>query len=115
MWLSGQHKGPIDTGEGQVGRVTIGGRRPAVQLDSERRQLEVFAPGGYRWTPHVGQRVLVMKNQGEDPAVVGAELDEAGTARVDITAADLHLHGQVYVNNIRLEQYILMVIAGAIV
>ena len=59
MWLSGQQKRPVDPDEGQTGVVTIGGTRPAVQLDSERRGLEVYSPAGYRWTPQVGQRVLV--------------------------------------------------------
>ena len=57
MWLSGQQKRPTDRGEGQTGIVTVGGDEAAVQLDSERRGLEVYAPAVYDWTPVTDQRV----------------------------------------------------------
>ena len=71
MWLSKQQKQegqetPVDTGE-----VTMTGDTVAVELDSERRGLAVYAPGGYQWRPSVGQKVLVLKT-GEGPCVVGA-------------------------------------------
>lgn len=71
MWLSRQQKRaereePVDTG-----RVTLSGETVAVELDSERRGLAVYAPGGYRWRPRLGQKVLVLKT-GEGPCVVGA-------------------------------------------
>ena len=61
MWLSGQHKRPAESGEGQTGIVTISGGETAVLLDRERRGLEVYSPAGYFWTPRVGQRVLVIQ------------------------------------------------------
>ena len=67
MWLSGQQKRPTDSGEGQTGIVTMDGGETAVLLDCERRGLQVYSPGGYTWTPKVGQRVLVIQGQGEIP------------------------------------------------
>lgn len=112
MWLSGQQKRPADWGEGQTGRVTIGGDRPAVQLDSERRELAMYAPAGYRWTPQVGQKVLVIKNQGEDPCVIGADMMEKKPEKVAIAAENIDLQGQVLINGIPLETYIAMLIGG---
>ena len=113
MWLSEQQKRPVDPDEGQTGVVTIGGTRPAVQLDSERRGLEVYSPAGYRWTPQAGQRVLVIKNRGEDPCVVGAELEGDAPHRVEICADEIDLQGQVLINGIPLETYIAMIMGGA--
>lgn len=138
MWLSGQQKRPAELGEGQTGIVTVGGSEPAVLLDSERRGLQVYSPAGYRWTPRVGQRVLVIQGRGEVPCVVGARQDgdvpdgvsiqarglALGGERVDIRggqAAGLRgervdLDGQVYVNGEKLEDLIarivMMVLAG---
>lgn len=138
MWLSGQHKRPADPGEGQTGIVTMSGGETAVLLDSERRGLQVYSPAGYRWTPRVGQRVLVIQGRGEVPCVVGARQDgdvpdgvsiqarglALGGERVDIRggqAAGLRgervdLDGQVYVNGEKLEDLIarivMMVLAG---
>ena len=72
MWLSGQHKRPAEQSEGQTGIVTMSGGETAVLMDSERRGLQVYSPAGYRWTPRVGQRVLVIQGRGEIPCVVGA-------------------------------------------
>ena len=94
MWLSGQHKRPADCGEGQTGIVTVGGSEAAVQLDSERRGLEVYAPAGYRWTPEVDQRVLVIQGPGEIPCIVGVRQDTARPDSVDICAKDLGVSGQ---------------------
>lgn len=86
MWLGRQQKRPHWAGEGQVGRVTIGGERAAVLLDSERRGLEVYSPGGYTWTPRADQRVLVIQGQGEIPCVVGLRQGETPPERVVIEA-----------------------------
>ena len=111
MWLSGQHKQPADGGSG-TGRVTIGGERPAVLLDCERRGLDIFSPGGFRWTPRVGQRVLVIQCEGEDPCVAGAAPSEEPPEQVTLGADAIHLRGQVYINGITLEEYVAR-IAGA--
>ena len=94
MWLSGQQKRPADCGEGQTGIVTVGGGETAVMLDSERRGLEVFAPAGYRWTPEVDQRVLVIQGQGEIPCIVGVRQDSARPQSVGISADDVSVGGQ---------------------
>ena len=94
MWLSGQHKRPNHCGEGQTGIVTVGGEETAVQLDSERRGLEVYAPAGYRWTPEVDQRVLVIQGQGEIPCIVGVRQDSAQPDSVGIGAKEVSVSGQ---------------------
>ena len=94
MWLSGQQKRPADCGEGQTGIVTVGGSETAVQLDSERRGLEVYAPAGYRWTPEVDQRVLVIRGQGEIPCIVGVRQDSARPDSVEICAKTMNVSGQ---------------------
>ena len=94
MWLSGQQKRPNHCGEGQTGIVTVGGGETAVMLDSERRGLEVYAPAGYRWTPEVDQRVLVIQGQGEIPCIVGVRQDGARPQSVDISADAVSVSGQ---------------------
>ena len=94
MWLSGQQKRPADCGEGQTGIVTVGGSESAVQLDSERRGLEVYAPAGYRWTPEVDQRVLVIQGQGEIPCIVGVQQNSARPDSVGISAKSMEVSGQ---------------------
>lgn len=132
MWLSGQHKRPAEQGEGQVGVITMSGGETAALLDCERRGLQVYAPAGYRWTPKVGQRVLVIQGRGEIPCVVGARQDgglpdavtvEAGSLslqgdNVVLAAQDkalvqgekVELEGEIYVNGQTLEEYIITLI-----
>ena len=141
MWLSGQQKRPAEEGEGQVGVITMSGGETAALLDCERRGLQVYAPGGYRWTPKVGQRVMVIQGRGEIPCVVGARQDgdvpdrvgvEAKTLElsgeqvsaqgetVDITAQgdavvqgeNVELKGEVYVYGMTLREYIISIIAS---
>ena len=134
MWLSGQQKRPVDPGEGQTGIVTMSGGETAVQLDSERRGLQIYSPGGYTWTPKVGQRVLVIQGRGEIPCVTGALQDGSVPDWVDIRAKELtlggetvgvaaresatvqgeeiHLDGQVYVKDETLEELIIRVVFG---
>lgn len=94
MWLAKQQKRETEEVLPAVGAVTIGGDAPAVELDSERRDLAVYAPGGYRWRPTPGQKVLVLKADGElcvagSPSGAGLEpgevaLDSAGGAGVKL-------------------------------
>lgn len=128
MWLSGQQKQPADNGEGQTGYVTMNGSELAVMLESERRGVELYAPAGYHWTPKVGQRVLVIRGQGEIPCIIGAREDGDVPDRVGIQARllnqsgeDIHIsaqrnvtisagvvdiRGEVYVNGTKLEHLI---------
>ena len=93
MWLSGQQKRPADEGEGQTGIVTMSGGETAVLLDRERRGLQIYSPGGYNWTPKVGQRVLVIQGRGEIPCVVGARQDGDVPDAVTVEARSLGLRG----------------------
>ena len=77
MWLSRQQKQEPVQPPGGTGEVTLSGDVLAVELESERRRLEVYGPGGLRWKPAVGQKVLVLKAEG-DPCVTGARTEEAG-------------------------------------
>lgn len=132
MWLSGQQKQPADPGEGQTGIVTMSGGELAVMLDCERRGLQLYGPAGYRWTPRVGQRVLVIQGKGEVPCVVGTRQDGTVPEKVDIRAGQLtaggaavlisggsgvtlsgpriDLNGEVYVNGERLEDLIYRIV-----
>jgi len=132
MWLSGQQKRPAEQGEGQVGVITMSGGETAALLDCERRGLQLYAPAGYRWTPRVGQRVLVIQGKGEIPCVVGARQDgdvpdkvavEAGNLtlggeRVNVSAREdavvegenIRLMGQVYVKDETLEELITRIV-----
>lgn len=94
MWLSGQQKRPADNGEGVTGIVTMSGGETAVLMDCERRGLQVYAPAGYRWTPKVGQRVLVIQGQGEIPCVVGARQDGSVPDRVDVEGRQVAVQGE---------------------
>lgn len=94
MWLSGQQKRPADNGEGVTGIVTMSGGETAVLMDCERRGLQVYAPAGYRWTPKVGQRVLVIQGQGEIPCVVGARQDGDVPDRVSIEGRQVTVQGE---------------------
>lgn len=131
MWLGKQQKRQMEASEGQVGRVTIGGERSAVLLDSERRGLEVYSPGGYHWTPRPGQKVLVIQGRGEIPCVAGLrqgeKLPETVAVKVDsghrleLTAASallagerIELSGQVYVNGETLEELIARIAAETV-
>ena len=95
MWLSGQQKRPADSGEGQTGIVTMSGGEMAVMMDCERRGVQVYAPAGYRWTPKVGQRVLVIQGQGEIPCVGGARQDGDGPDQVAVTARQTTVQGDI--------------------
>ena len=134
MWLSGQQKRPADEGEGQTGIVTMSGGETAVLLDRERRGLQIYGPGGYAWTPKVGQRVLVIQGRGEIPCVAGALQGGGVPDRVSIQAKKLalsgetvgviagqnaavqgtriDLNGQVYVNGETLESLIQRIVAS---
>lgn len=139
MWLSGQQKRPAEQSEGQVGVITMSGGETAALLDCERRGLQVYAPGGYSWTPKVGQRALVIQGRGEIPCVVGvrqggeapdavtvgakrlalqgqqaslqgAQVSVTAGADVAIKAENVRLEGQVYVKEETLEELIIRIV-----
>lgn len=117
MWLAKQQKHETEDPPTAVGTVTIGGDTPAVELDSERRDLAVYAPGGYRWRPAPGQKVLVLKADGR-PCVAGmpsqgglepgeVELDSAGGAKLKLdNSGNVSVTGTLVVEGTELTQLI---------
>lgn len=100
MWLSSQGKGYGREQTAETGAVTLTGETVAVELDSERRGLEVYAPGGYRWRPERGQKVLVVKTtEGACvvgvPSASGVEDGEVGLAADGGAALTLKRDGRV--------------------
>ncbi|WP_297210154.1 hypothetical protein [uncultured Flavonifractor sp.] len=89
----------------QLGQVTLPEDPAGVYLDGERRNLPVFAPGGYVWRPSRGRQVLVIKTGagGALPCVAGErcsdqwELEE-GEVLLHSGKAVLHLRADGTVN-----------------
>ena len=106
MWLSGQHKRPAEQSEGQTGIVTMSGGETAVLMDSERRGLQVYSPAGYRWTPRVGQQVLVVQGKGEAPCIAGVRQGDGCPDQVAIQAGSLDLQAEVLIRGVPLDVYI---------
>lgn len=80
MWLSRQIKPGAPTSDADMGVTTISGERVGVVTRGEVRDLPVYGPGGYLWTPANGTAVLVIKGGpgGEEQCVAGARpLEEA--------------------------------------
>ena len=87
MWLAPQPRRRRKDGGSPVGPVHLGGDPAGVCLDGERRDLPVFAPGGYVWRPARGDQVLVLKTgaDGEAPCVAGARCaEEYGVAEGEV-------------------------------
>lgn len=117
MWLSKRRELPRGR-TALVGEATVEGNPAGVLLETERRNLPVYGPGGYQWRPTLGQEVLVIKGDaGELPCVAAARCDgmlAAGEVRIaagtgaggiylknDGTVA---LTGKITVNGIPIEQ-----------
>lgn len=125
MWTSERRRGrPVEEAPAELGTVTLGGDPAGVVLGGERRWLPVYGPGGYRWRPAAGDRVLVLKagTEGESPCVAGApqqgeelapgEVEVAGGAcSVRLGEERLELNGPLYVNGTPLKEYIGQVLA----
>ena len=70
MWTSERNRNlPLREAAAELGSVTLGGDPAGVSLGGERRWLTVYGPGGYRWRPSAGSKVLVLKAgaEGESP------------------------------------------------
>jgi len=78
MWLSEQIKfgGEFVPAAAEVGQVSLGGAHLAVVTQGERRELSVSLPGGFRWRPKLGQRVLVLNSSEGEAIVMGVLNDE---------------------------------------
>lgn len=99
-----------------TGTVTLGGDPAAVSLGGERRQVPVYAPGGYQWRPAAGDQVLVLKTgaQRESPCVAGVccqsgELSpgevriSSGSGQISLRDGRVEVQGQFWVNGETLE------------
>lgn len=119
MWISGRRERGLarDAAVG-LGTVTLEREPVGVYADGERREVPVFGPGGYRWSPTVGQEVLVLKtgDQGELPCVAGVrcapglrpgEVEISAGAAAVVLSPDgtVTLRGQIKVNDKTLEEF----------
>ena len=88
MWLSERAASGGGTAEAaEIGVVTIGGDKPSVMLDGERRDVELLVFPGLSWKPAAGQQVLVLR-AGEEYFVCGAPGTEGGEG---LAAGELRL------------------------
>ena len=74
----------------QTGQVTLAGTQTGVGLEGERRDLPLFGPGGYYWSPRRGDQVLVIKTGPEEaPALVGVrQTEDLEPGEVFLSAAE---------------------------
>ena len=92
MWLSRQIKPAPATSDADLGITTISGQKVGVVTRGEVRDLPVYSPGGYLWTPANGTAVLVVKGGpgGEEQCVAGTRpLEEVP----DIEPGEVYLYG----------------------
>lgn len=73
MYLSGREVREVRRAAAYTGPVTVPGDPAGAYLEGERREIAVYAPGGYHWVPGTGDEVLVLKAgpAGEKPCAVG--------------------------------------------
>lgn len=92
MWLSKQTRPPAAPSGADLGITTISGQKVGVVTRGEIRDLPVYGPGGYLWSPANGAAVLVVKGGpgGEEQCVAGArppeEAEPSGRGRSTSTA-----------------------------
>ena len=92
MWLSRQIKPAPATSDADLGITTISGQKVGVVTRGEVRDLPVYGPGGYLWTPANGAAVLVVKGGpgGEEQCVAGTRpLEEVR----EIAPGEVYLYG----------------------
>ena len=125
MWTSERRRElPVREATAEMGTVTLGGDPAGVLLGGERRWLPVYGPGGYRWRPTAGDKVLVLKagGEGEAPCILGTTQsgEELGPGEVRLSGGEssiflgretLELKGDVRINGKTLEEYIAQVLA----
>lgn len=109
MWMSAQGRRAFAEGEGRIGTVTMAGDNLAVRLEQEIREPEIYGPGGYFWTPQPGDRVLVLRGEGESPCVAGVSRGSV-PKKVTIAAETVGFEGAVQVNGMPLDEYIRLLV-----
>lgn len=127
MWIADRRESRRTEESAALGQVTLGGDPAGVFAGGERRWLPVYAPGGYRWRPQAGEKVLVVQaGQGhEAPCVVGARQSEGelepgevrltgGTGGVRLYSGGVELTGGVKVNGQSLNSLIDAAVAQAL-
>ena len=128
MWISDRRRTtPSREAVADLGQVTLSGDPAGVFLGGERRWLPVFAPGGYRWRPQVGQQVLVLKAglEGEAPCVAGVQQPQdglepgeirlsGGSGELRLNSGGVALSGPVTINGQSLEALIRALIPQAL-
>ncbi len=60
----------------QTGNVSIGGFELSAVTQGEKRNLKVALAGGYKWTPEVGENVLILTTEEGEAIVVGVIPEE---------------------------------------
>jgi len=111
MWLSKQLKPAAAASDADLGVTTISGSRVGVVTRGEVRDLPVYGPGGYLWTPANGAAVLVIKGGpgGEEQCVAGTR---PLTAPAEISPGEVYIYGPGG-NSVYLKQDGAVVIQGA--
>ena len=92
MWLSRQMKPGAALSGADLGVTTISGKQVGVVTRGEARDLPVYGPGGYLWTPANGAAVLVVRGGpgGEERCVAGTRPAEAPA---EIKPGEVYLYG----------------------
>lgn len=92
MWLAKQMKPVSATADADLGVTTISGQKVGVVTRGEVRDLPVYGPGGYLWTPANGTAALVIKGGpgGEEQCVAGTRpLEEVR----EIEPGEVYIYG----------------------
>lgn len=92
MWLSKQVKPSAAASGADLGVTTISGKQVGVLTRGEVRDLPVYGPGGYLWTPANGAAVLVVKGGpgGEEQCVAGTRPPKAPKS---VGPGEVYLYG----------------------
>lgn len=92
MWLSKEAvRRSCVEGDAKMGTVTIPGQSAAVQTMSEKRSLEVVAPGGYVWVPGAEQDVLTVHCDTGETVIAGASM---GASPVTVSAGEVCVYSK---------------------
>lgn len=126
MWMGERSAGVRQSYESSVDRgvVTQNQETTGVYLEGERREISVYAPGGYAWVPSIGQEVLVLKESLGEQQVVATPAKVAGLSAGDVaiytegggkivlSGNRVAISGTVEINGQSLEDYIRQVMSG---